>query len=295
MNKTIRTPIIMHVNYCEQGQSVAEILSKAEQWGFDGVELRQDRNQRGIKERHSDYLDAIEQAMERTDLEHIIFGSLGPDLMQEDADGRKKEVADYIAFLELAKSRFGSKWFNARTGALPNPDPTVPYSEYEKNGSGAAQPHHYEQAIEGFKPVARFAEENDLIIGFETHMNYLHDLPTPCKQLTDGIGSPNVGATFDYANMNGYTDPVSMEEAINVLDDSILYLHLKNHYRLPTGGVIRSDLGSGQINNREMLKLLFSRGFDAPICIEAPRPGDREWFAQQDLAYLKSVLADMNR
>lgn len=295
MNRPTRTPIIMHVNYCEQGQSVPEIISKAKRWGFDGVELRQDRSQRGVQEKHSDYLDAIERALEKTDLEHIIFGSLGPNLMKEDADERKKEAADYIAFLELAKARFGSRWFNARTGALPNPDPSVPYSAYEKSGSGAAQPHHYEQAIEGFKPVAKFAEENDLIIGFETHMNFLHDLPVPCRKLTDSIGSPNVGATFDYANMNGYADPVTLDEAIEVLDTTVVYLHLKNHYRLPTGGVLRSDLGGGQINNRDMLKKLFARGFDAPICIEAPRQGDREWFAQQDLAYIKSVLSDIGR
>jgi len=34
-------------------------------------------------------------------------------------------------------------------------------------------------------------------------------------------------------------------------------------------------------------------GHDGPICVEAPRSGDREWFAQQDPAYLGSVLRDL--
>ena len=33
-------PIIMHVNYCEQGQTIEEICEKAVKWGFDGVEFR---------------------------------------------------------------------------------------------------------------------------------------------------------------------------------------------------------------------------------------------------------------
>jgi sugar phosphate isomerase/epimerase len=34
-------------------------------------------------------------------------------------------------------------------------------------------------------------------------------------------------------------------------------------------------------------------GYDGPICIEAPRSGDREWFAQADIAYLKALLKDL--
>ncbi len=34
-------------------------------------------------------------------------------------------------------------------------------------------------------------------------------------------------------------------------------------------------------------------GYEGPICVEAPRPGDREWYAQQDLAYVRALLADL--
>lgn len=37
-------PVIMHVNYCEQGQTLEEICRKAVGWGFDGVEFRRKRS-----------------------------------------------------------------------------------------------------------------------------------------------------------------------------------------------------------------------------------------------------------
>ena len=49
-------------------------------------------------------------------------------------------------------------------------------------------------------------------------------------------------------------------------------------------------LADGEINHRHYVKLLMASGYDGPICIEGPRPGDREWFAQRDLAYLESVI-----
>lgn len=51
----------------------------------------------------------------------------------------------------------------------------------------------------------------------------------------------------------------------------------------------------GEINHREYIKLLKESGYNGPICIEAPRAGDREWYALQDISYLKSIIADVSR
>jgi len=34
-------------------------------------------------------------------------------------------------------------------------------------------------------------------------------------------------------------------------------------------------------------------GYDGPLCIEAPRNGDREWFAKADITYLKLLMQDL--
>ena len=50
-------PIIMHVNYCEQGQTIPEMCRKAVGWGYDGIEFR--RYRRGVEETTEQYLDTI--------------------------------------------------------------------------------------------------------------------------------------------------------------------------------------------------------------------------------------------
>lgn len=57
---------------------------------------------------------------------------------------------------------------------------------------------------------------------------------------------------------------------------------------------MRVGLADGDCNNREFLRELKNHDYRGMICLEAPRSGDREWFAQQDLAYAKSLLKDLN-
>ena len=66
----------------------------------------------------------------------------------------------------------------------------------------------------------------------------------------------------------------------------------EKQHAVPGAGRVATGLGEGEINHREYVQLLLQHGYTGPICIEAPRSGDREWYAQQDLAYIKTVLAD---
>ena len=54
--------IIMHINYCEQGQTLEETCEKAAAWGYDGVEFRSKRF--GIEEDMNEYLETIYKSSE---------------------------------------------------------------------------------------------------------------------------------------------------------------------------------------------------------------------------------------
>ena len=72
-------------------------------------------------------------------------------------------------------------------------------------------------------------------------------------------------------------------------------MHLKNSAPLRGApGRLDAALAEGEINNRQFVKLLIDAGYKGPICIEALRAGDREWFAPQDLACIRSVLKDLH-
>ena len=128
-------------------------------------------------------------------------------------------------------------------------------------------------------------------------MCYLHDTPQATKKLVDMIQSPAVGVNLDYGNAVYFPKEhiLSLADTIKLLGNSMHYLHLKNslatpgtdNKRLPTA------LSEGEINHREYIELVKESGFEGPICIEAPRPGDREWFAVSDLNYIKSVIASI--
>lgn len=286
-----RPALILHINYYEQGQSLEKACLDAVKLGFDGIEFRRKRHT--LEETQEAYLDAIEAAVAKSGLKQVIFGSPGPNLMTDDTAVRESELEAALDFYATARKRFGTTISNTFSGPLLNPDPSIPYSEYDKQGSFVATPEQWEQATEGFKQLGKLAEEIGLQLAFETHMGYLHDVPEAAKKLVDSIGSPNVGVALDSANIALIPGQPGLTEQVEILGDRIFYLHLKNIVQYPSGGFSCTALGSGALNNRELLSALQARGFNGPIGIEAPRPGDREWFAREDIAYLQAVLDDL--
>ena len=59
-------PIIMHINCCEQGQSIEDACRKCAELGFDGIEFRRKRSV--PEEDVKDYLDSVSREVENTRL-----------------------------------------------------------------------------------------------------------------------------------------------------------------------------------------------------------------------------------
>ncbi len=160
-------PIIMHVNYCEQGQTIPEMCRKAVGWGYDGIEFR--RHRRGEEETQKQYLDMIAAAAEASGLKHVLFGGPGVELMQEDAGIRRAQVEEGVRFYRLAGERLELTVCNIMAGTLRSSDPNAG-SAHHLHGSGAASAHHYEWAAEGFRELGAVAEEIGFRLAFEIHM-----------------------------------------------------------------------------------------------------------------------------
>ncbi len=283
--------IIMHVNYCEQGQTIDEMCAKAVGWGYDGIEFR--RTRPAVGEAPESYLDSIAVSAQRHGLKYVLFGSPGPNLNDPDPARRATEVAAAEHFYRMAAARFPLTVCNTFTGSLTNPDKSIPGHAYDQHGSAAATAATWEWAVEGFRHLGAVAAELGFRLAFETHMNYLHDLPAACDKLVQMIGSPAVGINLDYGNTVYFRNPPSVTKVIAEMGERIFYVHLKNSLPLPDGRRFPTGLGEGAINHREYLKALQAAGYNGPLGVEAPRPGDREWYARQDLAYIRSVLAEI--
>ncbi len=288
----MKYPVIMHITYCEQGQEISDICRKAVDWGFDGVEFR--RRRIGVQETAEAYLDALEKGVRASGLKNVLFGYPGPLLTKEDPAEREREVKDAIWFYRHVAGRFGVRWVNLLTGGLNNPDEKVPYFEYTKHGSFIAAEKQWQWQVKGCQDLADGVADLPLRFGFETHMVYLHDTIDAVKKLVKLIGRPSMGLNLDYGNIVDFPSPPSLEEALKSVQGILHYVHLKNSVSVRGApGRVATGLGDGEINNRQLLRSLAAMGYEGPIVLEGPRAGDREWYAQQDIAYLRRVLADL--
>jgi len=284
-------PIIMHITYCEQGQSIDDVCYKAVNWGFDGVEFR--RKRLSVEETPEDYLDAIAGGVRKSGLKQVTFGYPGADLMNEDESFRESEIESLIKFLKMANERFKLTVCNTFAGTLVNPDKNIPADEYNKHGSYAATDEQWEWAVKGYKIICGEAEKLGIHLAFETHMCYIHDTPAAAKKLVDLIGSGSAGINLDYGNTVYFMDPPTIRDTVNLISGRLYYVHVKNSIGLKDGSRIPTCLGDGEINIRQYIGLLKEIGYNGPICLEAPRSGDREWFAKKDIEYLKTIIKDI--
>ncbi len=287
----MKPDIIMHVNYCEQGQTIDEMCRLAVSWGFDGIELR--RTRVGVEERPEEYLHEISDAAAKHGLKKIIFGGPSAKLLDPEESVRKRELEILIDFYRSASEKFDLSICNTFAGNMVNPSPDAPGRPVTLHGSAVACEHHWEWAASAYRELGALAGELGIKLAFETHMSYLHDSMEGTLELLRRIDSPHVGVNLDYGNIINFPNAAPLEETIAAAGDKLFYVHLKNSIGLGGGPRLKTSLGGGEINNREFLRILKSRSYSGPIAIESPRSGDREWFAVEDLAYLNLVLDDL--
>lgn len=292
MRKISKTPVLFHINYFEQGQTLERACELARGLGGDGIEFR--RKPASFAGSDLEYLDAVSRAVDKQPLEWVSFGAPGIPLMEEDAAEIETELNRAEAFYRKAAERFPLKIINAFSGVLQHPDSSLPYVEYWHHGSAIATDTQWKNAIAGYRRMGALAEELGFKFAFETHGVYLHDTAEAAVRLATESNSDHVGVLWDHANLMLFKNPPTLAETIDMLGPKLFYVHLKNLLLPPHPGVHVSSLSGGIINIREQLRLLFTAGYDGPLCIEAPRPGDRELFAREDIAYVREVLAGLD-
>ena len=290
--------VIMHINYGEVTydsygkRTIDEICKQAADLGFDGIEFRgvppMELKDLSFKE----YATQIAEGKKKYGLSEILFGIGLKDCTNTDKEAREKCIAEAVDKARIANELCGTTICNTFGAWTRSTISTAPAASYEFHGSAAATQLDWDLTVDSFQKLGRELEKLGVKFGFETHMSYIHDLPEPSKKLVDLIDSPAVGINMDYGNTAYFPVRPTVEEAIELYGDKLFYTHLKNSSAIP-GSTFRmaTGLGDGDINHRAYYAKLREVGFDGPIGIEAPRGGDRIWFAKQDLDYFKSVMA----
>lgn len=293
-------PTIMHINYGEiTGHSygkktVDDICRMAAEIGFDGIEFR---GVLPIELKHlsfKEYATQIAEGKKKYGLSEILFGIPVAESANTDKEARDKSIANALEIAQIANDLCGTTLCNTFATPTRSKIPTAPQRAFEFHGSAAATQEDWDLTVDAFQQIGRELEKIGVRFAFETHMNYVHDAPVATKKLVDLIDSPAVGVNMDYGNTIYLPNQPSVEETIDLYGDKLFYTHLKNSTAIPGDNTrIPTALSEGEINHRIYLAKLKEVGFNGPIGIEAPRPGDRVWYAQNDFAYFKSVMASV--
>ncbi len=279
--------VIMHCNYFEQGYRVEATFEKALEHGYDGVEMR--GRPRDAAMGLDEYLDLVEREKQRTGLEVVL--ALRGNHVDEDPDARKAALEHCTHVLKRG-TEMGVTTFNARPGKI-RPEHMGQY-QFDKAGSGAATEKHWQWVADAHRILGEIAQQAGARIGFETHCASLTDLAAATRKLVDLIASPAVGVNLDMANIALHPTGETLEEALDILAGKIYYTHIKNLYLVPGGGSVGCRVSDGVIDNYKFVQTLKEQGYDGPIGMEVSGRGDHDYFAKVDLAYIRSVVADLD-
>ena len=292
--------LIMHINYAESGfgsfgkKSIDDICRFAAETGFDGIEFRGALPKELSSLSFREYAEQIAAGKKKYGLSEILFGIGVRECTNTDRDVRDRDIAETIEKAKIAREVCESEICNTYSAWITSPIPTTPQPGYEFHGSAASTPAQWDMIVDAYRRIGAELKRIGLRFAFETHMNYIHDLPAKAKQLVDLIDSPMIGINMDYGNTFLFPVRPSLEEAIELYGDKLFYTHLKNYTTVPGATKkMPSSLDGGEINHRAYLEKLNDVGYTGPIGIEAPRPGDRLWFAKSDLTYAKYLLAEI--
>lgn len=292
--------IIMHINYGEEDyfqygrNSIEDIVKMASDIGFDGIEFRYMPPNELSNLGFEAYVDEIARCKEKYGLKTIIMALYLADVLNSPENERDDELLKVVKRAEYANKVCGTTVFNAIGKPIKSSDKNIPSDKYECHGSAAASEKELQDTVNVFKIIGKEIGKFGAKLAFETHMNYVHDTPEATKKLVDMIDVSSVGINMDFGNTVLFPKHIGLEEAIDLYGDKLFYVHLKNSVSVPgIDKMIPISLSEGEINHRAYLTKLREACFEGPICIEAPRNGDRKWFAKSDFKYIKSVVEDI--
>lgn len=155
---------------------------------------------------------------------------------------------------------------------------------------------------EGLRALVQVGEQVGVTVSIEDFPNLLAPYASiaEVRYLLDE--APGLGLTFDNGNwVVGGDDPV---EAAREFGDRIVNCHIKDwepdpdrrRIQLPDGSWIRGGLhGRGLLDHRAILEALVHSGYDGYLAFEYEGPMDHVEATRQGIAYLRSILDDLDR
>jgi len=269
-----------------RGYPLARAIAKADEYGYDGVEVWAGHYQ-------LDTLEATLAGAQRIALDAGIAVpvlNLSGNVIEDDSAAREARIGRLTEIIARCPQH-GIRIVNGYAGSV-----ILDRDDWGKNGSAAATPEHFDRATDAYQRLGLAAQRAGVLLTLEVHMNSIHDTAASAARLLDSIDSPAVRANFDAGNMYGTSTAEHAVEAIAILGPRIAYAHCKNARRAsyqPAGIDYHYDLAGGDLDYYAITLALYQSGFRGPYAIEYSGAGDRAVVTRNDLHYLRELLAEV--
>ena len=268
-------------------------LKHAKEIGFDGIELP------------AMNLPDAEAAALRSELEDAgmpcvaIRGGGGAAADPQVAAANKQRMVDAVHFV----AKMGAGIVNS-TVTTPPDDPggkgTYRGESVSQGSSRQASDEDYKRTAKAVSEAAVIAADLGVEISIEIHQNSIADNSSSTLRLLGLIDAPNVGINPDLGNIYWTYDipEETCETAITAVAPHVNYWHCKSLYRvhipdLETAIYVQVPLPDGEIDYRFAIAALLDANYDGYLAIEGIRDGDQFHQDGRSVAYVKSVLSDL--
>ena len=207
------------------------------------------------------------------------------NLAHPDEEVYRQTVRQYVAHLRL------NQWLGAGMVGTETGNPNADYA-YDPDRS------HTEESLELFirrlEPVVRAAEKLGTMIAIEPVVRHIVSTPRRARRVLDAIASPNLGIIFDPVNLidswNYEQLDELIQEAVELLGEEIMTIHLKDFRIDAMGKVISTAAGTGQMDYTRLLRFVRDKKPCIQMTLEDSKPENAE-AARRHIEALYGFLA----
>ena len=268
-------------------------LKHAKKIGFEGIELP------GMSLPDAE-IETFRSELEDAGMPCVaIRGGGGAAADPQVAAANKQRMVDAVHFA----AKMGAGIVNSTVTTPPN-DPggkgTYRGESVSQGSSRQASDEDYKRTAKAVSEAAAVAADLGVEISIEIHQNSIADNSPSTLRLLGLIDASNVGINPDLGNIYWTYDipEETCEAAITAVAPHVNYWHCKSLYRvhipdLETAIYVQVPLPDGEIDYRFAIAALLDVNYDGYLAIEGIRDGDQFHQDGKSVAYVKSVLADL--
>jgi sugar phosphate isomerase/epimerase len=280
------------VAYTYRGYSTEYLFRKAKEYGYGGIEYRND-----LTDTDFSTIESFKKSL-KTGLKYskkynvdipVVYRSFS--LIDDNKKTIEKNVKMMIGIIKVL-SEHGINILHTQVGHLAGNNS----EDFAHNGSGMAKEYHYRRVSNALSQVAEEIKNSGVTVAIETHMNTITDNIKSMLKILDTVKSPVIKCCLDFANLRitpQGEDPVS---AITIIGgNKISYTHCKNVKLYSWGYDWAIPISDGELNYPFILRKLDEVGYKGYFGLEYCGLGDPNVFAKRNIEYFRYIIRNLRK